>query len=104
MKIRVRIDNKSGVCGGVKRATKLIEEEMKKNSFKEIYVNGELLHNRLEMERLMDCGLKVEENVNKIRDGILFIRTHGVSKHKIELALENNNIVNDATCQKISNS
>ncbi|MBU4486701.1 MAG: 4-hydroxy-3-methylbut-2-enyl diphosphate reductase, partial [Candidatus Delongbacteria bacterium] len=104
MKIKVVIDKKSGVCGGVKRAIKMIEKEINQNKSKDIYVNGELLHNRLEMERLVDCGLKVEEEVNKIKDNILFIRTHGVSKKNIELALKNNNIVIDATCPKVSNS
>ncbi len=104
MKIKVVIDKRSGVCGGVKRAIKMIEKEIGKGSGREIYVNGELLHNRLEMERLVDCGLKVEEDVKKIRSGILFIRTHGVSKKVKELALRNENNIIDATCPKVSNS
>jgi 4-hydroxy-3-methylbut-2-en-1-yl diphosphate reductase len=104
MKIKVVIDKKSGVCGGVKRAIKMIEEEIALDSSKDIFVNGELLHNRLEMERLMDCGLKVEEDVRKIKDNILFIRTHGVSRKTKELAKENNNLIIDATCPKVSGS
>jgi len=104
MKIKVVIDKKSGVCGGVKRAIKMIEKEIERNVEKEIFVNGELLHNRLEMERLIDCGLKVEEKVQKIKDNILFIRTHGVGKKIIELAVKNNNLIVDATCPKVSNS
>ncbi|HAQ60846.1 TPA: 4-hydroxy-3-methylbut-2-enyl diphosphate reductase [Candidatus Delongbacteria bacterium] len=104
MKIKVVIDKKSGVCGGVKRAIKMIEKEIERNVEKEIFVNGELLHNRLEMERLIDCGLKVEEKVQRIKDNILFIRTHGVGKKVIELAVKNNNLIVDATCPKVSNS
>lgn len=104
MKIKVVIDNKSGVCGGVKRAIKMIEKEISRNTEKDIFVNGELLHNRLEMERLIDCGLKVEEKVEKIKNNILFIRTHGVSKNVIQMAEKNNNLVIDATCPKVSNS
>ncbi len=104
MKIKVVIDKKSGVCGGVKRAIKMIEKEIERNIEKEIFVNGELLHNRLEMERLVDCGLKVEEKVQKIKNNILFIRTHGVGKKIIELAVKNNNLIVDATCPKVSNS
>jgi len=104
MKIKVVIDENSGVCGGVKRAIKMVEKEINQNKKKDIYVNGELLHNRLEMERLIDCGLKVEEKVDKIKDNILFIRTHGVSKEIIDLATKNNNLVVDATCPKVSNS
>ncbi|MBN2857622.1 MAG: 4-hydroxy-3-methylbut-2-enyl diphosphate reductase [Candidatus Delongbacteria bacterium] len=104
MKIKVVIDKNSGVCGGVKRAIGMIEKQIGKHTPKDIYVNGELLHNRLEMERLMDCGLKVEEDVESIRDNILFIRTHGVSKNIKKLARKNKNIIIDATCPKVSNS
>ena len=82
----------------------MIEKEIERNVEKEIFVNGELLHNRLEMERLIDCGLKVEEKVQRIKDNILFIRTHGVGKKVIELAVKNNNLIVDATCPKVSNS
>ncbi|MDA3885002.1 MAG: 4-hydroxy-3-methylbut-2-enyl diphosphate reductase [Candidatus Delongbacteria bacterium] len=104
MKIKVIIDNKSGVCGGVGRATRMIEDKMTSVGTDNIYVNGELLHNRLEMERLMDCGLKVEEDVRKINNGIIFVRTHGVAKKILEIASSHENEVIDATCPKVSKS
>lgn len=104
MKIKVNIDDRSGVCGGVSRATKMIEDKMNSSDQNNIYVNGELLHNRLEMERLMDCGLKVEEDVKKIEEGIIFIRTHGVAKKILEEAVLNDNEIIDATCPKVSKS
>ncbi|HQO08868.1 MAG TPA: 4-hydroxy-3-methylbut-2-enyl diphosphate reductase [Clostridiales bacterium] len=104
MNIKVVIDKKSGVCGGVKRAIKMIEKEIGKSGNSNIYVNGELLHNRLEMERLIECGLKVEEKVGKIENSVLFIRTHGVAKNTIELAEKNHNSVVNATCPKVSGS
>lgn len=104
MKIKVVIDKKSGVCGGVKRAIKMIEKQIGLEPSRDIYVNGELLHNRLEMERLIDCGLKVEEDVDRIKDNILFIRTHGVGKETQNLARNNKNRIIDATCPKVSNS
>ncbi len=104
MRIKVVTDKRSGVCGGVSRAIKMIEREICNRNSRDIYVNGELLHNRLEMERLMDSGLKLEEDVEKIRSGVLFIRTHGVSKDVKRLAIENMNQVIDATCPKVSSS
>ncbi len=104
MNIKVVIDKKSGVCGGVKRAIKMIEKQIGLEPSRDIYVNGELLHNRLEMERLIDCGLKVEEDVDRIKDNILFIRTHGVGKETQNLARKNKNRIIDATCPKVSNS
>jgi 4-hydroxy-3-methylbut-2-enyl diphosphate reductase len=82
----------------------MIEREIGKKNGNGIFVNGELLHNRLEMERLVRSGLKVEEDVRKIKSGILFIRTHGVSKKVKDLAVSNGNTVVDATCPKVSNS
>ena len=104
MNITVKVDKKSGVCGGVKRAIKLIEKDLtSEKESDEIFVNGELLHNRLEMERLYNLGLKLEEDVSKINNSSIFIRTHGVSK-KVLTAAESNNRVVDATCPKVSRS
>ncbi len=104
MNVKVVIDRRSGVCGGVKRAIKMLEKEISKKGGREIFVNGELLHNRLEMERLVNSGLRIEEDVRKIKSGVLFIRTHGVSKKVKALAVQNGNTVIDATCPKVSNS
>ena len=104
MNLTVKVDKKSGVCGGVKRAIKLIEKDLTNNKKSdEIFVNGELLHNRLEMERLYQMGLKLEEDVSKINDSSIFIRTHGVSKKVLIEAKDNNRVV-DATCPKVSRS
>ena len=103
--IEIIIDNRSGVCGGVRRATNMIEEKLNdKNNKSRIYVNGELLHNRLEMERLESRGLNVEENIEKIKDSCLFFRAHGVGKKAFEIAKFNNNTIVDATCPKVNNS
>ncbi len=104
MNLTVKVDKKSGVCGGVKRAIKLIEKDLTNNKKSdEIFVNGELLHNRLEMERLYKLGLKLEQDVSKINDSSIFIRTHGVSKKVLVEAKDNNRVV-DATCPKVSRS
>ena len=104
MELTVKVDKKSGVCGGVKRAIKLIEKDLtSEKESDEIFVNGELLHNRLEMERLYNLGLKLEEDVSKINNSSIFIRTHGVSKKVLTEAASNNRVV-DATCPKVSRS
>lgn len=104
MKLTLEIDKNSGVCGGVKRAIKIMEKHLHGNQNGNIYVNGELLHNRLEMERLINLGLKVEEDVSHIKESILFVRTHGVGKHILKKALQNHNTIVEATCPKVSRS
>ncbi|MBN1968226.1 MAG: 4-hydroxy-3-methylbut-2-enyl diphosphate reductase [Candidatus Delongbacteria bacterium] len=103
MKINVEIDSKSGVCGGVQRAIKMVESRLKTDT-KPVFVNGELLHNRLEMERLIDAGLKVNENVCEVERATIFIRTHGVGKNFIDKAKLCGNEIIDATCPKVRRS
>ena len=104
MSVKVIIDEKSGVCGGVGRAIVMIETTLESEDKSNIFVNGELLHNRLEMERLIDNGLNVEEDVSKIKNSHLFFRAHGVGKNIKELALKNGNKITDATCPKVLRS
>lgn len=104
MNLSIEIDKNSGVCGGVKRAIKIMEEHLHGQQNGNIYVNGELLHNRLEMERLIKLGLKVEEDVSHISNSILFVRTHGVGKKILLKAKHNENTIVDATCPKVSRS
>jgi len=104
MNLTIEIDKNSGVCGGVKRAIKMMEEHLISQQNGNIYVNGQLLHNRLEMERLIKLGLKVEEDVSHISNSILFVRTHGVGKKILLKAKHNENTIVDATCPKVSRS
>ncbi len=101
--VKVIIDKRSGVCGGVNRAIKMVEKKLDENC-KDIYINGELLHNRLEMERLIDKGLKVSNDINTLENSTLFIRTHGVGKSSIDDAKIKGNNVIDATCPKVRRS
>lgn len=103
--VKIIIDDKSGVCGGVKRAISMIEERLSNtDESTRVFVNGELLHNRLEMERLQSLGLHVEEEIEKIKDSCLFFRAHGVGKEAFSIAADNNNKIIDATCPKVLRS
>jgi 4-hydroxy-3-methylbut-2-enyl diphosphate reductase len=96
------IDPKAGFCGGVKRAITLAEELLQQGG--RLAVKGELIHNRLEMERLQALGLKYVDDLEEVEDCPILVRTHGEDgaffQHAQELDLETIN----ATCPKVRRS
>jgi len=100
--MKVVVDEGAGFCRGVTRAIKLIEEELDRDG--EIYVRGELIHNRLEMNRLHQKGLMVTEELEPIKNKRLFIRTHGEGKEIFEQASRLGIQVTNATCPLVKRS
>lgn len=74
----------AGFCFGVRRASDLIYEQIKKND-KKIYTLGEIIHNDDFNSDLVKNGVTIinEEQLCDIdtENSILFIRAHGVPKH-----------------------
>jgi 4-hydroxy-3-methylbut-2-enyl diphosphate reductase len=95
----IEIDEKAGFCGGVRRAITLVEKSLKAG--KEIYARGELLHNRREMQRLQEMGLRVTDGLEAVKNKQLFIRTHGEGKHVLAAAEQLGVEIVDATCPKV---
>ncbi len=102
--MQVIIDNNAGVCPGVERAIRIIEDVLHKN--KSITALGPVIHNRYEIDRLSQLGMKTREQsilekndgFESLREEKLFIRTHGIPKRyykKIEAGHLN---VVDGTC------
>ena len=84
-----------GFCFGVKRAV-----EIAQNS-KNAVTLGPLIHNPLEIERLLrDYNVKYVNSIDEIDDNIkrVIVRTHGISKNKYHNLLKKNVEVIDATC------
>ncbi len=54
--MRVEIDDKSGFCFGVVRAISLAEEALRQHGV--VYSLGDIVHNRVEVQRLEKLGLK----------------------------------------------
>jgi 4-hydroxy-3-methylbut-2-enyl diphosphate reductase len=99
--MKVYIDPNAGVCTGVRRAIRLAEENLESSG--EIYALGELIHNRREVDRLAELGLKTIEReqlagLNAIPVKNVLVRTHGIPPQlKDELQRERMNVI-DATC------
>ncbi len=90
----------AGFCFGVKRAVDTVYEEI--NNGGKIYTYGDIIHNEEVVRDLNEKGVTVIENLEelkKLEEGTVVIRSHGVSKDVYEILGSKKNVkVVDATC------
>ncbi len=85
----------SGFCVGVKNAV----ETAKKIGGKNVYILGELIHNKLVTDEILSSGTKIIEDVDEVDFGTVIIRSHGVGKDVYEkLSAKPNVKIVDCTC------
>ena len=91
----------AGFCFGVKRAVETVYEQIRRHGDQKIYTYGPIIHNEEVIKDLRKQGVEVihcEEDLEKIDEGIVVIRSHGVSRRIYELLEERNLTCIDATC------
>mgnify|MGYP000085438047 FL=1 len=95
--MEVTIDQNSGYCFGVEFAIQMAEDEMAEGK---LYCLGDIVHNRMEVERLNEKGLKIidRDALKDITDSKVLIRAHGEPPETYQLALKNNIELVDASC------
>lgn len=87
----------TGLCFGVKRAIKTMEEAL--GSRGRIFCIGSPIHNPQEVRRLEDLGLVVVESDEAIpSEAAVFIRAHGVSPDVYGRLRDKGSIIIDGTC------
>ena len=89
----------AGFCFGVKRAVDQVYEQIRTG--KKIYTFGPIIHNENVVEDLEKKGVRVIDNVDelaKLTEGSVVIRSHGVSKDVYELIQKQGLEIVDATC------
>lgn len=96
------VDPLAGFCGGVRRAIELVEQALSKGE--KLAVKGELIHNRLEVDRLYHLGLESINQLEEARDSTVLVRTHGEEGEFFKRAEELNINYLDATCPKVMRS
>lgn len=94
----VEIDHKSGFCFGVLNAIGKAEQTLETEGV--LYSLGHIVHNELEVKRLVDRGLKTisHEEFFKLKDCKVLIRAHGEPPSTYDYAFHNNITLIDATC------
>ncbi|MCC3158106.1 4-hydroxy-3-methylbut-2-enyl diphosphate reductase [Hymenobacter sp. 15J16-1T3B] len=96
--MNVTIDKNSGYCFGVEYAIQMAEDELQDSA--ELYCLGDIVHNRMEVERLHQQGLRIidRDQLRQLHDCKVLIRAHGEPPETYQLALQNNIELIDASC------
>ena len=89
----------AGFCFGVKRAVKTVYEQAEKENH--LYTYGPIIHNEEVVSDLEKKGVKVldtTEDLQRLQEGTVVIRSHGVPKSVCEMIDEQKLTCVDATC------
>ncbi|MCL2561835.1 MAG: 4-hydroxy-3-methylbut-2-enyl diphosphate reductase [Rikenellaceae bacterium] len=101
--MEIEIDDKSGFCFGVVNAIGLAERSLAENTC--VAALGDIVHNRLEMERLEGLGLSTitHAQLAGLHDGAaVLIRAHGEPPSTYAIARQHDLRIIDATCPVVA--
>ncbi len=100
--MRIEIDDKSGFCFGVVKAISRAEESLA--SGEKVYSLGDIVHNRVEVQRLESLGLETVSYADfpKLAGLTVLIRAHGEPPSTYEVAQRYGVKVIDATCPVVA--
>ncbi len=98
----INIDEKSGFCPGVVSAIEKAENQLNVKST--IYSLGDIMHNKEEMQRLSDLGLKVISlsDLTTLSGQTVLIRAHGEPPTTYNTCKKYNINLIDATCPVVA--
>lgn len=100
--MRIEIDEKSGFCFGVVRAITEAEQALAEGGT--VYSLGDIVHNRIEVQRLEELGLRTVTHAEMpgIAGGRLLIRAHGEPPTTYAEARKLGIRIIDATCPVVA--
>lgn len=100
--MEVIIDDNSGFCFGVVRAIGEAERALAERG--EVYSLGDIVHNRVEVQRLEQLGLHTisHEDMEQLQGRTLLIRAHGEPPYTYERAKHLGINLIDATCPVVA--
>ena len=100
--LNIEIDEHSGFCFGVTTAIGKAEEELAHSQ--RLYCLGDIVHNRIEVQRLERLGLRTvtHADMSQLAGCRLFIRAHGEPPSTFARAREAGVEVIDATCPVVA--
>lgn len=100
--MRIEIDDKSGFCFGVVRAITEAEKALAEGGT--VYSLGDIVHNRIEVQRLERLGLRTvtHDEMPRLAGCRLFIRAHGEPPTTYAQARELGIDLIDATCPVVA--
>ncbi len=99
-KKEVRVAKSAGFCFGVQRAVDTVYEQVEKGILP-IYTYGPIIHNEVVVKDLEEKGVRViesREELERLTEGTVIIRSHGVGKEIYDLLESKGLTCVDATC------
>ncbi|MBQ3105110.1 MAG: 4-hydroxy-3-methylbut-2-enyl diphosphate reductase [Lachnospiraceae bacterium] len=99
--MEIRKAKSAGFCFGVKKAMDAVYEQIRTGGGKPIYTYGPLIHNDEVVRELKEKGVEVihsQEELRQLKEGIVIIRSHGVSREIYDILTKNGITCVDATC------
>ncbi|MDO5589728.1 MAG: 4-hydroxy-3-methylbut-2-enyl diphosphate reductase [Lachnospiraceae bacterium] len=99
--MKVELAKTAGFCFGVKRAVDTVYRQVEEHPESPIYTYGPIIHNEEVIKDMEKHGVKVlktAEELEKLTEGIVIIRSHGVPKSVYKLLEEKGLSCVDATC------
>lgn len=97
---KIIVAKNAGFCYGVKRAMKITEESLKKG-LRPLYMLGAVVHNEHVVEKIRKAGIKIVDNLDKIKKGSVIIRAHGAVPEVFQKAKAKRLKIIDATCPMV---
>lgn len=94
--MEIEVSKELGLCFGVKRAAKMLEETASK--YGGIEILGLVAHNQQLVERLIKVGVKPVKNLEQIQGKIMAIATHGTSPNVLSEVKARHIHIIDTTC------
>ncbi len=98
--MKIEIASGCGFCSGVKRAINLALTFAERD--KEVYTLGPLIHNLQVVQSLEEKGVKAVDSIDKIGQGTVIFRSHGVQPADFIKAKEKHLKIVDGTCPIVS--
>ncbi len=98
--MEVIVAEHAGFCFGVTKAVETVYEQLNKGKTN-IYTFGPIIHNEIVVGDLEKKGVRVIEDISGlagITEGVVVIRSHGVTKETYQALMDTGLEVIDATC------
>lgn len=101
--MKIEIDEKSGFCFGVVKAITTAEELLRSRG-RSVWCLGDIVHNRVEVNRLERMGLQTVDHARlpELAGRCVLIRAHGEPPQTYELAKRYGIELTDATCPVVA--
>lgn len=96
-KLEILVAKSAGFCFGVKRAIRLAKRAAQKAGG-EVYTLGPIIHNPQVVRELAESGILARSDVDQMEQGVVVVRSHGITREEKEAAYKKGLTLVDATC------